>query len=169
MKSSWHCSSGSTRIATDSSASPTSSATSGQTSRCSSNDSSVRRPISTYILARFTPWPYGSGGGRSRTRGSSHRRIEEKLAAEGWLLDHGEISDVPFMAKRLKRLITAKRVRTYLPPEVSLLVPFLLRFRDVPEAADALEAVRADHTRLGEAERRWLEANRAYLLSEDVV
>jgi hypothetical protein len=78
------------------------------------------------------------------------RRIEQKLAAEAWLSDHGEISDVPFMAKRLKRLITARRVPTYLPPEVSLLVPFLLRFRDVPEAANALEAVRADHTPLRE-------------------
>jgi hypothetical protein len=76
---------------------------------------------------------------------------------------------VPFMAERLKRLITAKRVRTYLPPEVSLLVPFLVRFRDVPEAADALEAVRADHTRLRVPERSWLEANVPYLLAEDVV
>jgi hypothetical protein len=87
------------------------------------------------------------------------RQIQEKLAAEAWLSENGDTGDVPFMAARLKRLITSKRARTYLPPEVSLLVPFLLRFRDVPEAAEALEAVRADHARLPVAERRWLEGN----------
>jgi hypothetical protein len=39
-----------------------------------------------------------------------------------------------------------------------------LRFRDVPEAAEALEAVRAHHARLPEAERRWLEENAPDLL-----
>ena len=94
------------------------------------------------------------------------RRIEEKLAAEAWLSEHGDADDVPFMAGRLERLLSSPRRRGYLPPEVSYLVPFLRRFPG-PDAENALEKLRRRADRLDDYEREWLAANAPELVSGD--
>ena len=93
------------------------------------------------------------------------RQQEEKWWAETWIARFGNAEDVPFMAERVKRLLGGKRKRTYEPPEVSSVVPFLRRFAEVPEARAALEALREHAERLPENEREWIEAHAPEVLS----
>lgn len=82
---------------------------------------------------------------------------QEQHWAEKWISRFGDVSDVPFMAKRAKALINGKE--PYEPPEVSYLVPFLSRHSGLSEAQAALDFVRRRAERLPENERRWLNAH----------
>jgi hypothetical protein len=84
------------------------------------------------------------------------RRWEEKLWAEKWLARFGDEEDVPFMADRVKRIASGKRQIECDPPEVSDVVPFLLRHEGDTRARAALDAIRRHPERLLENEREWL-------------
>lgn len=85
------------------------------------------------------------------------RRWEEKLWAEAWLGRFGDTEDVTFMADRLRRLVSGSRQIECHPPEVSYVVPFLLRQEGDSRARAALDAIRRRPERLLENEREWLE------------
>jgi hypothetical protein len=93
------------------------------------------------------------------------RRWEEKLAAEWWLDRFGDARDVPFMAGRLKGLASGRRRTECYPPEVSFVVPFLLRHESDPKARSALDAVRRRPERLLPNERAWLEQHEPEVLA----
>jgi hypothetical protein len=92
-------------------------------------------------------------------RFAASRRLEDKLTAEAWLGRHGTVEDVPFLAKRLLHLLGSPRKRDYRPPELSYVVPFLLRFREEPRAAAALARLAERVDRLSQTERDWVHAN----------
>jgi HEAT repeat protein len=83
------------------------------------------------------------------------RTAQEQHWAEKWIARFGEVSDVPFMAKRARVLINRKQQHE--PPELSYLLPFLSRHSGVSEAQAALDFVRRRAERLPENERRWLQ------------
>lgn len=72
-----------------------------------------------------------------------------------YVCEHGDVSDLPAVLGRLKKLPGARL--QYEPPEVSALVPFVLRFRADPRAAAALERLGRAVGGLPPNERRWLE------------
>lgn len=85
--------------------------------------------------------------------------FDEQWWAEKWTARYGSATDVPFMAKRARALVTGARKRQYVPPELSYLVPFLVRHRDASQARRALDLLVHQAQRLPEDERRWLEAH----------
>jgi hypothetical protein len=91
-------------------------------------------------------------------------RFQEQWWAEKWIARFGGSEDVPFIAKRAKMLTTRRRVQIG-PPEVAILVPFLSRHAEQPDARAALEHVRKRADRLPDTERRWLEAHAKHLLT----
>ncbi len=95
------------------------------------------------------------------------RRWEEKLAAEAWLGRFGDADDVPFMADRLRRLVSGKRQIECHPPEVSDVVPFLLRHQGDSRARAALDAIRRRPERLLQNEREWLEEQAPEVLTRN--
>jgi hypothetical protein len=84
------------------------------------------------------------------------RHHQEKWWAQKWLARFGDADDVPFMASRVKALLSSKRQRQYDPPELSYVVDFLLRHEEVPDAKTALDLLRKRADRLPENERAWL-------------
>jgi HEAT repeat protein len=82
---------------------------------------------------------------------------QEQWWAEKWMARFGNVKDVPFMAKRARRLVSAKRQQQYEPPELSYLLPFLSRHSDITDARAALDLIRGKIDRLPENERRWLQ------------
>jgi hypothetical protein len=82
---------------------------------------------------------------------------QDQSWAEKWIARFGDVNDIPFMAKRARVLVSAKRQRPYEPAELSYLVPFLSRQADIPEARATLDLIRAKADRLPENERRWLQ------------
>jgi hypothetical protein len=93
------------------------------------------------------------------------RRWEEKLAAEVWLDRFGDAQDVPFMADRLKGLASGRRRIECDPPEVSFVVPFLLRHQGDPRARAAIDITRRRPERLLVNERAWLEQHEPGVLA----
>ena len=82
---------------------------------------------------------------------------QEQWWAEKWTARFGGVNDVPFMAKRARALVSAKRLQQYEPPELSYLLPFLYRYSDIGDARAALDLIRVKIDRLPENERRWLQ------------
>jgi HEAT repeat protein len=82
---------------------------------------------------------------------------QEQWWAEKWMARFGDVNDVPFMAKRARALVSAKRRQQYEPPELSYLLPFLTRHSEIVDARAALDVIRAKIERLPENERRWLQ------------
>jgi HEAT repeat protein len=82
---------------------------------------------------------------------------QEKWWAEKWMARFGDVNDIPFMAKRARALVSAKRQRQYEPPELSYLLPFLSRHSDIGDARAALRLIRERPDSLPENERRWLQ------------
>jgi len=82
---------------------------------------------------------------------------QEQWWAEKWIARFGDVNDVPFMAKRARALVGAKRQRQYEPPELSYLLPFLSRYSDVGDVRVALDLIRVKIDRLPENEGRWLQ------------
>ena len=82
---------------------------------------------------------------------------QEQWWAEKWLARFGDVKDVPFMVKRARALVSAKRQQQYEPPELSYLLPFLSRYSDITAARAALDLIRGKIDRLPENERRWLQ------------
>jgi HEAT repeat protein len=85
------------------------------------------------------------------------RSFREQWWAEKWIARFGDASDVPFMAKRARLLVTGNRQRRYEPPELSYIFPFLSSHTDTAEARQALDLLQQRAERLPENERRWLE------------
>lgn len=88
----------------------------------------------------------------------STRSFDEQWWAEKWTGRYGDGTDVPFMVKRARALVTGNRQRRYDPPELSYLFPFLVRHQEMVEARRALDLLHQQAQRLPENERRWLEA-----------
>lgn len=78
------------------------------------------------------------------------------MAAEEWLGRFGDAEDIPFMSDRLRSLVSGRRHIECHPPEVSFIVPFLLRREEDPSARAALDAIRRRSEKLLENEREWL-------------
>jgi hypothetical protein len=95
------------------------------------------------------------------------RRWEEKLWAEKWLGRFGDAEDVPFMANRVKRIASGKRQIECHPPEVSDVVPFLLRHQGDSRARAALDTIRRRPERLLANEREWLEEQAPEVLTRN--
>lgn len=102
------------------------------------------------------PFARRLAGGRTR---------QEKWWAEKWIAEHGTVDDIPFMASRVTRLLAKGDLSRYEPPEVSFLVPFLLRHESQPAAAKALDAIRRRHDYLPVNEREWIEKNAPALVA----
>jgi hypothetical protein len=86
------------------------------------------------------------------------RRLAPRM--ERWALGqalarHGQVEDVPFVADRLKFVVTKQTV-TFTPWEGITLLPFLYRHRDQRRAAAAIETVRQHVDRLEPGDRAWL-------------
>jgi hypothetical protein len=120
--------------------------------RCVALDS-----LGVRLGAGVLPYARRLGGGRQQA---------EKLWAEEWLARFGDADDVPFMIARVKSLLSGKRQIQCEPPEVSRVIPFLLRYPDLPQALAVLDALRRRAERLPENERRWLEAHTPEVLSQ---
>jgi hypothetical protein len=69
------------------------------------------------------------------------------------------------MADRLKGLASGRRRTQCYPPEVSFIVPLLLRHEGDPKARSALDAVRRRPERLLANERAWLEQHEPEVLA----
>lgn len=82
---------------------------------------------------------------------------QEQWWAEKWTARFGDVNDVPFMAKRARALVSAKRQQRYEPPELTYLHPFLSQHADIGGARAALDLIRGKIDRLPENERRWLQ------------
>jgi HEAT repeat protein len=89
-------------------------------------------------------------------RFATGRQWQEKLWAEMWLGRFGDTEDVPFMSDRLKSLVSGRRQIECEPPEVSFIVPFILRHEEDSSARAALAAIRRRSERLLKNERAWL-------------
>jgi HEAT repeat protein len=99
----------------------------------------------------------GEGVVSHARRLATGRRWEEKMAAETWLARFGDAQDVPFMVDRLKSVGSGRRQIECVPPELSYVVPFLLRHRDDARVQAAVDRIRRRPDRLAENEREWLE------------
>jgi HEAT repeat protein len=97
-------------------------------------------------------------------RFAAGKRREEKWWAEEWLGRYGDAEDIPFMAERVKKLTGGTIRGNYLPPELSLIVPFLKRHADSAEAQKALERIGGRMDRLPAFEREWVEEHAPELL-----
>jgi hypothetical protein len=60
------------------------------------------------------------------------------------------------MSDRLKSLVSGRRQIECEPPEVSFIVPFILRYEEDSSARAALAAIRRRSERLLKNERAWL-------------
>jgi HEAT repeat protein len=100
-------------------------------------------------------------------RFATGRQWQEKAWAEMWLGRFGDAEDVPFMSHRLKSLVSGRRQIECEPPEVSFVVPFLLRHAGDPDprARAALDAIRRSPERLLGNERAWLEQHEPEVLA----
>jgi HEAT repeats len=93
---------------------------------------------------------------------AGHSQQAAKWWAEKWLAQYGDAEDVPFMVSRLKRLLSG-RTTTFVPPEASYVIPFLLKHQDIPQVARALASLRERSDRLPTNERAWIESQTSLL------
>lgn len=83
--------------------------------------------------------------------------FDEQWWAEKWIARYGDATDVSFMAKRARALLTRARKRQCEPPELGYVFPFLSSHSEIPQARRALKLIAQRADRLPENERRWLE------------
>jgi hypothetical protein len=107
----------------------------------------------------------GPGVVQHARRFAERRTWQEKEAAETWLARFGDPDDLPFMTDRVKSLAGGKRRIMCEPPEVSSLVPFLLRHVTDRRAQAALDAIGRHADRLLANEREWLERHAPEVLT----
>jgi hypothetical protein len=95
------------------------------------------------------------------------KQWQAKYWAEKWLSAFGDEDDLTFMTDRVRRLVSGRRTAQRGPPEVSYLVPFILRHEAAPAARAAQNALRRHVDRLPENERSWLETNLPQVLKPE--